>query len=147
MMTAITSRSISTFGVGRRGVTVWAGATMSRCPNGQNPRRTLARGYGRQHTRSRLLAKDFERVHRGEIDTWDYQWVFANWVEGRMSILPAVNMISNIGFDKNATHTTGASDLANLARNPIAFPLTHPLGVIRNILATSSASISVFEYL
>lgn len=79
--------------------------------------------------------KIFDRVHRGEIDTWDYQWVFANWVEGRVSILPAVNMISNIGFDGNATHTTGASDLANLARNPIGYPLTHPLGVFRNIQA------------
>lgn len=77
----------------------------------------------------------FERVHRGEIDTWDYQWVFANWVEGRMSILPATNMISNIGFDENATHTTGGSDLANMARNPIGFPLKHPPGVFRNIQA------------
>lgn len=79
--------------------------------------------------------KIFERVSRGEIDTWDYQWVFANWVEGRMTILPAVNMISNIGFDANATHTTGASDLADLARYPLAFPLKHPLGVFRNIQA------------
>ena len=79
--------------------------------------------------------KIFERVHRGEIDTWDYQWVFANWVEGRMTILPAVNMISNIGFDGNATHTTGDSDLANLARNIISFPLVHPLGVFRNMEA------------
>ena len=76
--------------------------------------------------------KILERVHRGEIDTWDYQWVFANWVEGRMTILPSVNMISNIGFDGNATHTKGASDLANLTRNPIGFPLMHPLGVFRN---------------
>ena len=79
--------------------------------------------------------KIFERVHRGEIDTWDYQWVFANWAEGRMSILPAMNMISNVGFDEHATHTTGDSDLANLARNPIGFPLTHPLGFFRNIQA------------
>lgn len=79
--------------------------------------------------------KIFERVHRGEIDTWDYQWVFANWVEGRMSILPAVNMVTNMGFDGNATHTTGASELANLARYPVSFPLKHPLGVIRNTQA------------
>lgn len=77
----------------------------------------------------------FDRVHRGEIDTWDYQWVFANWVEARLSILPSVNMITNIGFDGNATHTTGASDLANLARNPVDFPLVHPLDVIRNVQA------------
>jgi hypothetical protein len=77
----------------------------------------------------------FERVYRGEIDSWDYQWLFANWVEGRMSILPAVNLISNVGFDENATHTIGDSDLANLARNQIGFPLTHPSGVFRNIQA------------
>ena len=79
--------------------------------------------------------KILERVHRGEIDTWDYQWVFANWVEGRMTILPSVNMISNIGFDGNATHTTGVSELANLARYALSFPLTHPIGVFRNTQA------------
>lgn len=79
--------------------------------------------------------KIFERVHRGEIDTWDYQWVFANWVEGRINILPSVNMVSNIGFSEDATHTTGASDLANLATEPTDFPLKHPLGVFKNIQA------------
>jgi len=79
--------------------------------------------------------KIFERVHRGEIDTWDYQWVFANWVEGRMTILPSVNMISNIGFDANATHTTGDSELANLASYSTSFPLKHPVGVFRNAQA------------
>ena len=77
----------------------------------------------------------FERTYQGKIDTWDYQWVFANWVEGRMSITPAVNMISNIGFGKNATHTTGANDVANLPRMATRFPLTHPVGVLRNVKA------------
>lgn len=76
----------------------------------------------------------FERVYRGEIDTWDYQWVFTNWVEGRMTILPSVNMVSNIGFDANATHNK-ASDLANLAVFPVSFPLKHPVDVIKNIEA------------
>ncbi|OGU20204.1 MAG: hemolytic protein HlpA-like protein [Hydrogenophilales bacterium RIFOXYD1_FULL_62_11] len=79
--------------------------------------------------------KIFERVYRGEIDTWDYQWVFVNWVEGRTTILPAVNLISNIGFDANATHTTGDSELANLATHPLGFPLKHPVGIFRNMQA------------
>lgn len=79
--------------------------------------------------------KIFERVYRGGIDTWDYQWVFANWIEGRLSILPTVNLISNVGFDQNATHTTGASDLANLPVTPMKFPLSHPVGVFKNIQA------------
>ena len=45
------------------------------------------------------------------------------------------DLISNIGFDENATHTTGVSELANLARDPIGFPLTHPPGVFKNIQA------------
>jgi len=89
--------------------------------------------------------KIFERVHRGEIDTWDYQWVFTNWVEGRMNILPAVNLISNIGFDGNATHTTGESELANLGRDPMRFPLAHPPGVFKNIQADQFSEIKCFR--
>jgi hypothetical protein len=79
--------------------------------------------------------KIFERVHRGRIDTWDYQWVFANWVNGRSSVVPAVNLISNIGFGVNATHTTGVSELENLPITPIKFPLIHPIGVYRCLRA------------
>jgi hypothetical protein len=77
----------------------------------------------------------FERTYRGDFDAWDYQWVLTNWIEGRASIVPAVNMISNIGFNKDATHTTGASDIANLPRVPSVFPLKHPIGRFKNMEA------------
>jgi hypothetical protein len=80
-------------------------------------------------------SKVFERVYRGEIDTWDYQWVFANWVEGRSAILPTSNLISNIGFGNNATHTTSDSDLANIPFCPLSFPLIHPVGIFQNYWA------------
>lgn len=75
----------------------------------------------------------FERVYRGKIDTWDYQWVFANWIEARLSILPAMNLISNIGFGENATHTTGVSNLANLPVTSMDLHVVHPVGVFRSI--------------
>ena len=87
----------------------------------------------------------FERVYRGGIDTWDYQWVFANWVEGRINVLPNVNLVSNVGFSHDATHTTGDSGLANLARNPMEFPLTHPQGIFRNIQADKFSDIKCFR--
>lgn len=74
----------------------------------------------------------FERVYQGAIDTWDYQWVFANWVEGRLSVLPSVNLISNIGFGVDATHTTSVSPLANLPTEAMQFPLVHPGLRVRN---------------
>lgn len=89
--------------------------------------------------------KIFERVYRGEIDTWDYQWVFANWVEGRSTILPTVNLITNIGFDTSATHTTGDSELANLPSHALTFPLIHPVGVIRNMQADAFSEKKCFR--
>jgi hypothetical protein len=74
----------------------------------------------------------FERVYQGQVGTWDYQWVFANWLSGRLAVLPAVNLISNIGFGANATHTVGGSRLAELTVEAMQFPLIHPVGMMRN---------------
>lgn len=70
--------------------------------------------------------KIFERVWRGKIDTWDYQWGFANWERNRVTCLPSVNLISNIGFGASATHTKTQSDMANIPTGSISFPLKHP---------------------
>lgn len=72
------------------------------------------------------LSSTFEKIFRGKIDTWDYQWNFASRLNGRVSIIPNVNMISNIGFGAGATHTTGGSIQANMAVRAVEFPLRHP---------------------
>jgi hypothetical protein len=36
---------------------------------------------------------------------WDYQWLLACWLQGGLSIVPNVNLVSNIGFGADATHT------------------------------------------
>lgn len=70
----------------------------------------------------------FDSVYTKEINTaWDYQWLFAEWSQNRLGVTPKVNMISNIGFGSNATHTTqGGSNLANMQTEEIIFPLIHP---------------------
>lgn len=50
--------------------------------------------------------KFFESVYNGKIDTWDYQWVFNMWSQSGLAISPNVNLILNIGFGEDATHTT-----------------------------------------
>lgn len=47
--------------------------------------------------------KDMERYFSKESIPWDYVWRFC--IGKRLSIFPAVNMISNIGFGDDATHT------------------------------------------
>lgn len=74
----------------------------------------------------------FEKTYKGEIDTWDYQWTFACWMQNALNVLPSVNLVSNIGFTHNATHTDSKSPFSNMAVEPISFPLYHPPSVVRN---------------
>ena len=67
----------------------------------------------------------FQRVARGEIDTWDYQWTLTIWNQGGISLLPCVNMVSNIGFDANATHTVANNCLDRLPVHDPG-PIVHP---------------------
>lgn len=48
--------------------------------------------------------------------TWDYQWIYSIWRCNGITISPTQNLISNIGFNENATHTKEANHyLANVA--------------------------------
>ncbi len=40
-----------------------------------------------------------------KIDTWDYQWMHTIWKNNGLSIRPGKNLIKNIGFRADATHT------------------------------------------
>ncbi|MFN7261127.1 MAG: nucleotide-diphospho-sugar transferase [Cyclobacteriaceae bacterium] len=39
------------------------------------------------------------------VDIWDYQWGYTIWRNSGLSILPNTNLVVNIGFDSEATHT------------------------------------------
>ena len=48
----------------------------------------------------------FRRVKSGEMDScWDYQWTFACWKNEGLSLISSKNLIQNIGFTQDATHT------------------------------------------
>ncbi len=51
------------------------------------------------------LFDKFASTRNGEIDTWDYAW-FYTILNGRGACLnPTTNLVRNIGFDQEATHT------------------------------------------
>ena len=78
----------------------------------------------------------FDQVHAGKIDTWDYQWTFACWMQSGLTVVPAVNLVKNIGFGEDATHTTDESSSGPPAEN-LTFPLSHPPTVLRDDRADS----------
>ena len=61
------------------------------------------------------------------LSTWDYQWEFAMLIQSGLKIIPKKNMVLNIGFGNDATHTTGTNKLVlNQTIEKMDFPLTHP---------------------
>ncbi len=66
----------------------------------------------------------FTEQAAGRIDTWDYSWTFASWLNSGLTILPRENLVSNTGFGENATHTMdAASPMGNL--QPHEMKLNH----------------------
>lgn len=47
----------------------------------------------------------FERTFNGQVNSWAYIWTFYRFVNSGLSILPAKNLIQNIGSGDDATHT------------------------------------------
>lgn len=75
----------------------------------------------------------FDKAYAGQIDSWGYPWTYSCWVQNGLTILPKVNLVTNIGFDERATHTKDQyAKVANLETKPIEFPLRHPSSTVAN---------------
>lgn len=73
--------------------------------------------------------KGFDAFHAGKgIDTWDAQWLYTVLINNMLSIVPSVNMVRNIGYGPDATHThrDSSAKMSELVANPMDFPLQHP---------------------
>lgn len=115
-----------------RNVHIWGWATWSRAwahydvemRSWENEREKVLALFS--NPRERLFyAGMFDAVHSGQLDTWDFQWMMACFVQSGLSVIPPVNLISNLGFREDATHTQGQSSFAELATFELP-ALPHP---------------------
>lgn len=53
-----------------------------------------------------------ELMLKGEIDTWDFQVQFCAWKANALHLTSSRNLVENLGFRGDATHTKGHSPLA-----------------------------------
>lgn len=78
----------------------------------------------------------FLKIRRG-FNTWDYQWTFACLSQGGLSALPGKNIMKNLGFRADATHTTDLSKIPKFETEALSFPLTHPEVVLEKTVNDS----------
>ena len=68
----------------------------------------------------RYWSKIFEKVRLKLIDSWAYPWMACVWYYGGLTATPNVNLVSNIGFGPDSTHTASIdSPLAFMSVDPI----------------------------
>ncbi|UOQ67212.1 nucleotide-diphospho-sugar transferase [Hymenobacter volaticus] len=48
---------------------------------------------------------EFKKVKGGVIDTWDYQWFYSLLKFNAVCVTPQYNLIQNLGFNSDGTHT------------------------------------------
>jgi len=87
----------------------------------------------------------FENVYKGKVDTWDYQWTFSCWVHSMMTIMPIVNLVSNIGFGRGAVHTTEKNKFSEMKIEPMIFPISYPPYVLLDSVADSITEKQVYS--
>jgi hypothetical protein len=74
----------------------------------------------------RYWAKIYDRMYAKLIDSWAYPWTASVWYHGGLTATPNVNLVSNIGFGPDSTHTASAdSPLAAMAMAGLG-EMVHP---------------------
>ena len=68
----------------------------------------------------------FDLVFERKIDSWAYVWTYAALVNDKLTVVPSVNLVSNVGTGQGATHTSIKSRVLNIPVERINFPLKHP---------------------
>ena len=66
----------------------------------------------------------------GTPDTWDIEWAYTCFINEGYTVIPNVNLVRNIGFDKEATHTKFTID--NHSNDEMILPISHPTFLITN---------------
>lgn len=81
-------------------------------------------------------------------DIWDFQWEFACWMQHGLSIRPQVNLIRNLGFTEDATHTFNTDYMSwyNPVLESMSFPLKHPQRVIPDLQAEQIMQEQMLSY-
>lgn len=79
--------------------------------------------------------------------TWDYQWTFTCWMQGSLSIIPNVNLVSNVGVGADATHFNSNAKFSfiNVPTEKMEFPLKHPPFMVRNLQADIFTQKTVYK--
>jgi hypothetical protein len=82
--------------------------------------------YPHYFSRSPWIAR-YKKFKNGSLKTWAFRFEISQFAQNGLFIVPEKNMITNIGFDSEATHTVLHDPCySNIKTKSLSFPLRHP---------------------
>jgi hypothetical protein len=88
---------------------------------------------GLTEQQKQLTKKAYDKMYHHQLDTWDYQWGFALQKNKGLTIIPRVNLVSNVGFGATATHTKVENPaIESVPVHKMVFPLKHPQKIVED---------------
>ena len=84
----------------------------------------------------------FDHVHKGRMNSWSYQLDITRIANHGLNILPEINLIDNVGFGEDGTHTVSLADPRNKrTAKDMVFPMVHP----RFMMIDTARDLAYFE--
>jgi hypothetical protein len=78
-------------------------------------------------TERRFWKATMDAVQDSMVNSWAYQWALSLIAQDALAVNPCQNLVRNIGFGHEATHTTDiGSAVSALHTHELTFPLRHP---------------------
>tara|TARA_B100000242_G_scaffold60330_1_gene36092 strand:- start:1814 stop:2797 length:984 start_codon:yes stop_codon:yes gene_type:complete len=112
-----------------------------------------SKGFLKNHLKNRREINYWEKIldniyYHNSPNTWDYQWTLCSFLNSGLTIVPNKNLIKNIGFDEDATHTFQGKantfiEIDKEKSNDI-FPTIHPNYLFSNEKADEL--VDILEY-
>lgn len=88
--------------------------------------------------------KFLQAIYEKKYNFWDAKWMFAVWQNNGLAVIPRKNLISNIGYGNDATHTRVQSKLANVKCEKLTIT-NSPKDIIANTTADKVTFANYYE--
>jgi hypothetical protein len=88
--------------------------------------------------------KKFDVQYKNNLKHWDERWLYSNWKNNKLSIIPKKHLVKNIGIGASATHTKTKQWYSNLETHEMQYKDKHPKKIFANLEYDKWLNINVF---
>jgi len=93
----------------------------------------------------KFWSRFFRGLSSGKYSYWDAKWVYSIWTNDGVSITPNINLVNNIGYGMDATHTKSIIKGMNNTYGVLGKNINHPPPIL-NTSSTKDKKIFMARY-